>query len=475
MNLKYNFNFFLFNIISDCAKELGQSVYIVGGFVRDVLLNRNHYQDIDFVTEGSGILLAQLVHKKLKISTQLKIFKRFGVAMIHHKGIDLEFISTRKESYTIHSRNPFIQIGTLLDDQNRRDFTINTLAISLNKNNYKELIDPFGGICDLNNKILRTPLEPTVTFFDDPLRMMRAIRFASQLDFIIEDNALNAIKKNRNRLKIVSMERISSELNKILLSKKPSIGLILLYKTQLLDLILPELTALQGIQEIEGQKHKDNFFHTLEVVDNISKNTNKLYLRWSALLHDIGKAVTKKHIKNIGWTFYLHEYIGSKMVKNIFQRLKLPLNNYLKYVEKLVKLSSRPINLIYNDISDSALRRLLFESGEDFDDLIILCKADITTKNQKKKQIFLNNFNKVKIKIKELEKKDEIRNFKLPINGNDIMKIFSIPPSKEIGIIKEEVKNAILDGVILNNYEDAKKFIFKVCEKLNLLKTNNKF
>lgn len=468
MNLKYSFNFFPFNLISNCGRELGQSVYIVGGFVRDILLNRKHNQDIDFVTEGSGILLAQLVHKKLKKSTQLKIFKRFGVAMIHHKGIDLEFIGARKESYTVNSRNPLIESGTLRDDQNRRDFTINSLAISLNKENYKEVIDPLGGISDLKKKLLRTPLDPSITFSDDPLRMMRAIRFASQLNFVIEDHAFNAIKKNKDRLKIISMERVSNELNKILLSTKPSIGLTLLYKTELLDLILPELSSLQGIQEIEGKKHKDNFFHTLEVVDNIAKSTNKLYLRWSALLHDIGKSVTKKYIENIGWTFYLHEYIGSKMIKNIFQRLRLPLNNNLKYVEKLVRLSSRPISLIYNDISDSAFRRLLFDSGKDFEDLMLLCKADITTKNQKKKQIYQDNFNKVENKIRELEKKDQVRNFKLPINGNDIMEIFAISPSKEVGIIKEATKNAILDGIISNNYKDAKKFILEIGKKLNL-------
>lgn len=468
MKLNFSFNFPPFNLISNCGKELGQSVYIVGGFVRDMLLNRIQNQDIDFVTEGSGILLAKLVHKKLKKSTKLKIFKRFGVAMIHHQGVDLEFIGARKESYIINSRNPFIKSGTLRDDQNRRDFTINALAISLNEENYEEVIDPFGGICDLKNKVLRTPLDPSVTFFDDPLRMMRAIRFASQLGFIIENNALNAIKKHKDRLKIISIERIVNELNKILLSKKPSIGLKLLYDTELLDLILPELSSLQGIQEIEGKKHKDNFFHTLEVVDNISQYTNNLYLRWSALLHDIGKSVSKKYIENIGWTFYLHEYIGSKMIKNIFQRLKLPLNNHLKYVEKLVRLSSRPINLIYNDISDSALRRLLFESGEDFKDLIMLCKSDITTKNEKKKKIFQSNFNKVEIKIRELEKKDKIKNFKLPINGNDIMQILSIDPSKKVGIIKDKIKNAILDGIIKNNYEDAKKFIFQINETLNL-------
>lgn len=469
MNLKSNIELPIFFLISDCAKELTQSVYVIGGFVRDIFLNRNHNQDIDFVTEGSGILLAKLVHEKLKKKTELKVFKRFGTAMIHHHGIDLEFVGARKESYYFNSRKPFIEFGTLEDDQNRRDFTINALAISLNHKNYGELIDPFDGILDLENKILRTPLEPNITFYDDPLRMMRAIRFAAQLNFKILTNTLTAIKDNKNRLTIISIERISSELNKILLSKKPSIGLNLLYQTNLLDLFLPELSALQGIEEIEGNKHKDNFFHTLEVVDNISKNTDKLYLRWSALLHDIGKSIAKKHVKNIGWTFHLHEFIGSKMVKKIFQRLKLPINNNLKYIEKLIRLSSRPTSLVGDDVSDSALRRLLFEAGDDFEDLVILCKADITTKNEKKQKQFKKKFNKVKLKIKILEEKDRIRNFKLPITGEDIMSIFSIPPGKEIGVMKKQLKDAILDGIISNNYEDAKKFLFERRKNINLI------
>lgn len=468
MNLKSNIKPSFFHLISDCGKELGQSVYVVGGFVRDTLLNRHQHQDIDFVTEGNGILLAELIHKKLNKKNKLKFFKRFGTAVIHHQGIDLEFVGARKESYSSESRKPFIEFGTLVDDQNRRDFTINALAISLNQENYGELLDPFNGISDLENKVLKTPLDPKITFSDDPLRMIRAIRFASQLNFIIEQNSLKAIQQNKERLKIVSMDRISTELNKILLLNKPSVGLNLLHQTELLDLILPELTLLQGIEEIEGNKHKDNFFHTLEVVDNIAENTDKLYLRWSALLHDIGKSAAKKYIKNIGWTFHLHEFIGSKMVKKIFQRLRLPINNNLKYVEKLVRLSSRPASLIDDDVSDSALRRLLFEAGEDFEDLIILCKADITTKNEKKQKQFKENFSKVELKIKKLEERDRIRNFKLPITGEDIMQMFSITPGKKIGIMKEQMKNAILDGVILNNYEDAKKFIFEIGKQLNL-------
>lgn len=469
MNLKSSIeSLFILDLVSDCAKELEQRVYIIGGFVRDLLLNRNQIQDIDFVTEGNGILLAQLIHKKLNQKNKLTIFKNFGTAMIPYHGMILEFVGARKESYTFNSRKPFITLGSLSDDQCRRDFTINTLAISLNKENYGELIDPFNGILDLKNKILRTPLDPNTTFSDDPLRMIRGIRFASQFELSIDKNTLTAIQKNKDRIKIISFERISNEINKIILLERPSIGLYLLYKTELLDFILPELTHLRGVDEIEGNKHKDNFFHTLEVVDNISANTNKLYLRWSALLHDIGKVSTKKYIKNIGWTFYLHEFIGSKMIKKIFERLRFPLNNELKYVEKLVRLSSRPASLIDDGVSDSALRRLLFEAGEDFEDLILLCQADITTKNAKKHKQFINNFNKVKLKIQELEAKDRIRNFKLPINGRDIMKMFFILPGREIGILKEQLKNAILDGIISNNYEDAKKFVFEMGKKLNL-------
>lgn len=468
MNLFSNINTPIFHLISKCAKELNQSIYIIGGFVRDILLNRNKSNDIDFVTEGNGILLAKLIHKKLNKKQDLKIFKNFGTAMISYKGVTLEFVGARKESYLFNTRNPLIKSGTLKDDQNRRDFTVNALAISLNDYNYGELLDPFNGLEDLKNKILRTPLDPNMTFSDDPLRMMRAIRLASELYFSIENKIFKAICNNINRLNIISMERISSELNKILLSKKPSIGLNLLYQTKLLDLILPELTSLEGVQEIDGNKHKDNFLHTLEVVDNIALQTKNLWLIWSALLHDIGKSITKKYDNNLGWTFYLHEFVGSKMVKKIFKRLRLPLNSHLKYVEKLIRLSSRPINLINNNVSESALRRLLFESGNDFEDLISLCKADITTKNKIKEIKFKENFSKVKNKIAKLEKKDKIRNLKIAINGHDIMEMLSIPPGKKIGIIKQEIKNAILDGVISNNTKEVKIFVFDYIKNKNL-------
>uniref|UniRef100_UPI002F93642A CCA tRNA nucleotidyltransferase n=1 Tax=Kaistella sp. TaxID=2782235 RepID=UPI002F93642A len=381
---------------------------------------------------------------------------------------DLEFVGARTESYAEDSRKPSVETGTLEDDQKRRDFTINALAISLNKANFGELIDPFNGISDIENKIIRTPLEPSQTYSDDPLRMMRAIRFASTLDFKIEENSLHAIKKEAERIKIVSMERIMVEFNKIMLSEKPSVGLKLMEETGILPLVMPELTALRGIEEVEGQTHKDNFWHTLEVVDNISKNTQNLWLRWAALLHDIGKAPTKKFVEGIGWTFYGHEFLGSKMVKSLFHRLKLPLGSDMKYVQKLVKLSSRPISLIDDGTSDSALRRLLFDSGEDLEDLFTLCKADITTKNSSKQQKFKKNFEYVAQKIKEVEEKDQVRNFQPPISGEEIMELFNLKPGREIGILKEKVKEAILEGEIANDKVEARNFVIKEAQILGL-------
>jgi putative nucleotidyltransferase with HDIG domain len=393
--------------------------------------------------------------------------------MFKHKGLDLEFVGARKESYAEHSRNPSVEIGTLEDDQKRRDFTINALAISLNPENFGELIDPFDGLKDLQQKILRTPLDPSQTYSDDPLRMMRAIRFASTLNFKIEENSLNAISKEAARIKIVSMERIMVEFNKIMLSEKPSLGIKLLEETGILPLVIPELTALRGIEEIEGQTHKDNFWHTLEVVDNISKNTNNLWLRWAALLHDIGKAPTKKFLEGSGWTFHGHEFLGSKMVKNLFHRLKLPMGSDMKYVQKLVKLSSRPIALIDDDTSDAALRRLLFDAGDDLEDLFTLCKADITTKNASKQAKFKRNFEEVAIKIKEVEEKDQVRNFQPPISGEEIMELFNIQPGREIGILKEKVKEAILEGEIANDKTEARNFVIKVAEILGLILAKN--
>ena len=381
INLTQNKNFKTFKIFSEVAAKNNQTLFIVGGYVRDLLMKRQSPTDIDFVTEGNGIELAKAAANELHPKLKVSVFKNYGTAMFKHAGLDLEFVGARKESYSEDSRKPSVETGTLEDDQKRRDFTINALAISLNKDTFGDLSDPFDGINDLKNKIIRTPLEPSQTYSDDPLRMMRAIRFASTLNFKIEENSLNAIKKEKERIKIVSLERIMVEFNKIMLSAKPSLGLRLMEETGLMQIILPELTALKGIEEVEGQTHKDNFWHTLEVVDNISKNTENLWLRWAALLHDIGKAPTKKFVEGIGWTFHGHEFLGSKMVKNLFYRLKLPLGSDMKYVQKLVKLSSRPIALVDDGTSDSALRRLLFDAGDDLEDLFILNKADITTKN----------------------------------------------------------------------------------------------
>ena len=468
INLNQNRNLKLFKLISEVAEKNNQSVFIVGGYVRDLWMGRKVPTDIDFVTEGNGIELAKCVAKEINPNLKVSIFKTYGTAMFKHNGLDLEFVGARKESYSEDSRKPSVETGSLEDDQKRRDFTINALAISLNKENFGQLIDPFDGILDIQNKIIRTPLEPSQTYSDDPLRMMRAIRFASTLNFEIEENSLVAIKKEAERIKIVSMERIMVEFNKIMLSEKPSIGLKLLEQTGLLPLIIPELTALKGIEEVEGQTHKDNFWHTLEVVDNISKNTENLWLRWAALLHDIGKAPTKKFDKKNGWTFHGHEFLGSKMVKNLFYRLKLPLGSDMKYVQKLVKLSSRPIALIDDGTSDSALRRLLFDSGEDLEDLFTLCKADITTKNSSKQEKFKKNFEYVAQKIKEVEEKDSIRNFQPPISGEEIMEMFNLKPSREIGILKEKVKEAILEGEITNDKEEARSFVIEEAKLLGL-------
>lgn len=469
INLNQNKNLKLFKIISEVAAANNQSVYIVGGFVRDLLMKRKASTDIDFVTEQNGIELAQNVAKEIDPKMKVSVFKTYGTAMIKYKDLELEFVGARKESYSEDSRKPEVEGGTIEDDQKRRDFTINAMAISLNKDNFGELIDPFNGIDDLEKGILRTPLEPAQTYSDDPLRMMRAIRFASTLSFQIEENSLEAIKKEAERMKIVSTERIMVEFNKIMLSEKPSVGLKLMEETGLMKLIIPELIDLKGVEEIEGQTHKDNFFHTLEVVDNISKNTENLWLRWSALLHDIGKAPTKKFVEGIGWTFHGHEFLGSKMVKSIFTRLKLPLGTDLKYVQKLVKLSSRPIALIDDGTSDSALRRLLFDSGEDLEDLFTLCKADITTKNSKKQEKFKKNFEYVAVKIKEVEEKDQIRNFQPPISGEEIMEMFNLKPGREIGILKEKVKEAILEGEIGNDKVEARNFVIKEAEILGLI------
>lgn len=472
MNLSHAIQNPIFKLITHVVSDKKQQTFVIGGFVRDLLLQRPKVKDIDIVTEGSGIELALSVADKLHSKPKVSVFKRFGTAMIHVKDYDVEFVGARKESYSFDSRKPFVETGTIEDDQNRRDFTINTLAISLNEENFGELVDPFNGLEDLKRKIIRTPLDPEITYSDDPLRMIRAIRFATQLNFTIESSSFLAIKENAERFDILSKERITDEFNKIMMSPQPSIGLKLLYEANLLQRFLPELTDLQGIEEVEGQKHKDNFFHTLEVVDNISKTTTNLWLRWAALLHDIGKARTKKFDKKIGWTFHSHEFVGSKMVLSLFKRLKLPLGEPLKYVQKLVQNSSRPISLITDDASDSALRRLLFDMGDDLEDLFLLCKADITTKNIKKQTRFKQNFDYVEEKIKEVEEKDKIRNFQPPITGHDIMEAFEIIEGKQIGTIKEAIKEGILEGTITNDYKNSYNYMLQLGKKLNLKRKN---
>jgi putative nucleotidyltransferase with HDIG domain len=469
MNYKQALTNPIFKIISQSAKELNLDSYVIGGFVRDFILKRGSAKDIDVVAIGDGIKLAKQVAKNLPNKPKVQVFKTYGTAMLRYEDIEIEFVGARKESYTEDSRNPSVENGSLQDDQNRRDFTINALALNLSETNFGDLLDPFGGVSDLEKKIIRTPLDPGITYSDDPLRMMRAIRFASQLEFTIEQKSLQAITDNCDRIKIITKERIVTELNKILESKTPSIGFLLLEKTKLLQYILPEITALKGIDEVEGQRHKDNFYHTLEVVDNIAKHTDNLWLRWAALLHDIGKAPTKRFSKKVGWTFHGHEFEGSKMVYHLFKRLKMPLNDKMKFVQKMVFMSSRPI-VLAQEVTDSAVRRLVFDAGDYVEDLMTLCEADITTKNPKKFNRYHNNFKIVREKIVEVEQRDHVRNFQPPVSGEEIMKAFNMKPSREIGIIKDYIKEAILEGDIPNEYDAAYQLMLKKGEALGLKK-----
>jgi tRNA nucleotidyltransferase/poly(A) polymerase len=457
----------VFRFIADAAEELRYETYAVGGYVRDQLLERD-CKDIDFVCVGSGIELAEKAAQKIDPKLHVTVFKNFGTAHFRWHDLDLEFVGARKESYQRDSRKPIVEEGTLQDDQNRRDFTINALAISLNKENYGTLIDPFNGVQDLENKLIRTPLDPDITFSDDPLRMMRAIRFASQLNFTIVPETFESIKKNAERIKIISQERITDELNKIILSRVPSIGFKLLEESGLLKIIFPEMVKLKGVEEVEGKGHKDNFYHTLQVLDNASKYSNDIWLRWAAILHDIAKPPTKKYVPGEGWTFHGHEVLGSKWVPGIFRRMKLPMGNEMKTVQKMVFLHMRPIALTKEEITDSALRRLLFEAGDDIEKLLSLCEADITSKNREKVKRYLARFETVREKLKEVEEKDQVRNFQPPVSGELIMETFGVKPSREIGIIKEEIKEAILEGKIRNDYNEAYAMMLELGEKLGL-------
>jgi len=448
----------IFKIISEASKQLQLESYVIGGFVRDFFLKRGTAKDIDIVAIGNGIALAEKVASLLPNKPKVQIFKTYGTAMLRYKDVEIEFVGARKESYSEESRNPLIFEGTLQEDQNRRDFTINALALSLNEANFGALLDPFNGMEDLENGIIKTPLNPDITYSDDPLRMMRAIRFATQLNFTIEKASLAAIAKNSQRLEIITRERIVDELNKIMGAAKPSIGFLLLEQTNLLSQLLSELIDLKGVEEVEGQKHKDNFYHTLEVVDNISKNTSDIWLRWAALLHDIGKAPTKRFSKKVGWTFHSHEFVGAKMVYNLFKRLRMPLNNKMKFVQKMVLLSSRPI-VLATDVTDAAVRRLVFDAGDDINSLMTLCEADITTKNPKKFKKYHQNFEEVRSKIKEVEERDRVRNFQPPVSGEVIIKAFNLKPCREIGQIKEAIKEAILEGQIPNEYKACYDFM----------------
>jgi len=459
----------IFSILSEVATTENVRSYVIGGWVRDCLLKRDHSdKDIDIVVIGSGIDLARKTAKRINPKIKVSVFKNFGTAMFRYDDYEIEFVGARKESYKRSSRKPVVENGTLEDDQKRRDFTINTLAVSVNRDTFGEFLDPFGGIEDLRKKVIRTPLEPGKTFSDDPLRMMRAIRFAAQLNFNIEENTFISIIENADRIKIVSVERIIAEMNKIIMCDHPSRGFILLEKAGLLRIVFPELNNLKGVEKKGGKEHKDNFQHSIKVLDNISRRTDNLWLRWAALLHDIAKPLTKKYSTDNGWSFHGHEYMGSKMIPDIFRKLKLPLNEKMKYVQKLIDLHLRPIALSQEEVTDSAVRRLLFEAGDDIDDLMLLCEADITSKNEVKKTKHLENFSYVREKLREIEEKDTIRNFQPPVDGCEIIETFGIKPGKEVGLIKKDIREAILDGIIPNEYKAARKLMIEKGKELGL-------
>lgn len=460
-----------FRLLSETAGKLGMECYVVGGYVRDIFLERPS-QDIDVVVVGSGLEMAKAYGKALGKGACVSLFKNFGTAQVRKENLEVEFVGARKESYRHDSRKPIVEDGTLEDDQNRRDFTINAMAICLNSERFGQLIDPFDGLYDLQDRLIRTPLDPDITFNDDPLRMMRCIRFASQLNFYIEDETFSSLERNRERIRIISKERISEELNKIILSPVPSKGFIDLDRSGLLQLIFPELTALQGVDTFNGKKHKDVFLHTLSVLDNISKKTDNLWLRWAALLHDIGKSRTKKWDSAHGWTFYNHNLVGAKMVPGIFNNLKLPLNDKMKYVQKMVELHMRPINIVDDMVTDSAVRRLLFDAGDEIEDLMLLSESDITSRNELKKQRFQENYHLVRQKLKDLEERDRIRNFQPPIDGNEIMQLFGLGPTAMVGQLKNAIKDAILDGKIPNEYEAARQFLIEEARQLGLSPRN---
>ncbi len=458
----------IFEIISEAADEAGKECYVIGGYVRDIFLKRPS-KDIDVVVVGSGIELAEKVAQKLGKKAHLSVFKNFGTAQVKHKDLEVEFVGARKESYQRDSRNPIVEDGTLEDDQNRRDFTINALALCLNKERFGELVDPFDGLTDLKNMVLRTPMNPDITFSDDPLRMMRGIRFSAQLGFFLETNTFDAIARNKERISIISKERIADELNKIMLSRKPSVGFILLEKTGLLELIFPEVLALKGAETKDGVGHKDNFYHTLAVLDGLCLHTDNLWLRWAALLHDIGKPRTKRYDARLGWTFHNHNFIGEKMIPEIFRKMKLPTNDKMKFVQKMVSLHMRPIVLSEDEVTDSAIRRLLFDAGDDIEDLMMLCEADITSKNPDKVKRYKSNFQLVRKKLKEIEEKDKVRNFQPPVSGQEIMDIFGLPACATVGDIKMRIKDAILDGIIPNDYEAAKAYMYEVAKEMGIV------